>query len=224
MYSIKSKKGMKFNKLTHLSIIVVLAIVFIVVYLYYTISDVKKIHNEVAKLTDDITKMNTSMSNISNTLTLLLTPPQSQPSQPTQEAGGVCNMPQGQTQEQVQQDDASSVNAQELMAIIETIEDEKVEDEVKDEVKDEEVVVQDEAVHDDVKEEVNDVANLDDIEEMMPQTLKDLTSAINDLSVLSVAELKNFPYDTIKKYCKSNGIDNKGTKDVLIYRIKGVTA
>jgi hypothetical protein len=220
MYSIKSKKGMKFNKLTHLSIIVVLAIVFIVVYLYYTISDVKKIHNEVAKLTDDITKMNTSMSNISSTLTLLLTPAQCQPSQ----AGGVCNMPQAQITPipvEVQQDDASSVNAQELMAIIETIEDEKTE--VKEEVHE----VVDEVVHEEVHEEVNDVANLDDIEEMMPQepqTLKDLSSSITDLSMLSIAELKSVPYDTIKKYCKSNGIDNKGTKDVLIYRIKGVTA
>jgi hypothetical protein len=252
MYSIKSKKGMKFNKLTHLSIIVVLAIVFIVVYLYYTISDVKKIHSEVSKLSLDITKMNSSISNITNTLTAMLEP---QPSATCAvgavgavgaisagvcSIGGVDSKPQHPS---VQDggDDESSVNAQELQAIIETIEDEDKEQEQEPE--------QAQAQADDVmlmKEEPkqfviyeNDVANLDDlkdVEEMMaqqPQTLKDATKLLDittigtsteDLSKLSLDALKSVAYETIRKYCKNNGLNYKGSKDVLIYRIKGVTA
>lgn len=243
MYSIKSKKGMKFNKLTHLSIIVVLAIVFIVVYLYYTISDVKKIHNEVSKLTDDISKMNASISNITSTLTAMLAP------QPAScaigSSVGVCSVqPKSQHPSDIQGvqhggDDESSVNAQELQAIIETIEDEE-----QVETKDDAQVApkQSFVVYE------NDVANLDDlkdVEEMMaqqPQTLKDAPKLLDitsvgvsetengnmgvaeDLSQMSLDELKSVGYETIRKYCKNNGLNYKGSKDVLIYRIKGVTA
>lgn len=235
MYSIKSKKGMKFNKLTHLSIIVVLAIVFIVVYLYYTISDVKKIHNEVSKLTADISKMNASISNITNTLTAMLAP------QPAScaigSSVGVCSVqPKSQHPSDVQHggDDESSVNAQELQAIIETIEDEE-QAETQDDAQDDAQVApkQSFVVYE------NDVANLDDlkdVEEMMaqqPQTLKDAPKLLDitsvgvsetDLSQMSLDELKSVGYETIRKYCKNNGLNYKGSKDVLIYRIKGVTA
>jgi hypothetical protein len=239
---------MKFNKLTHLSIIVVLAIVFIVVYLYYTISDVKKIHSEVSKLTDDITKMNASISNITSTLTAMLVP---QPSACAINAGagasasasasasaGVCSVVTKPQHPSVQGggDDESSVNAQELQAIIETIEDEEQEQE-QEQV--------DAMVVDQVQEEKqfvvyeNDVANLDDlkdVEEMMsqqPQTLKDAPKLLDittigavpeDLSKLSLDALKSVGYETIRKYCKNTGLNYKGSKDVLIYRIKGVTA
>lgn len=239
MYSIKSKKGMKFNKLTHLSIIVVLAIVFIVVYLYYTISDVKKIHTEVSKLTDDISKMNASISNITSTLTAMLAP------QPAScaigSSVGVCSVqPKSHHPSDIQGvqdggDDESSVNAQELQAIIETIEDEE-----QVETHDDAQVVapkQSFVVYE------NDVANLEDlkdVEEMMaqPQTLKDAPKLLDittvgvsetgntaeDLSQMSLDELKSVGYETIRKYCKNNGLNYKGSKDVLIYRIKGVTA
>jgi uncharacterized protein YoxC len=65
---------MKFNKFTHLSIIVFLSIVFIVIYLYYTISDVKKIHNEVRRLSSDIEKINQSLQNITTTIIPILQP------------------------------------------------------------------------------------------------------------------------------------------------------
>lgn len=233
---------MKFNKFTHLSIIVVLAIVFIVVYLYYTISDVKKIHSEVSKLTQDITKMNTSISNITNTLSVMLVP---QPATTASIGGGVvasaCSMPPvAQTIAPVPIDDEeSSVNAQELQAIIETIEDEE---EVK-QVSVEQTKLEQQAQGEQKQFVVydNDVANLDDlkdVEEMMvqaPQTLKDApklldittigaSATVDDLSKLSLDELKTVGYETIRKYCKNNGLNYKGSKDVLIYRIKGVTA
>jgi hypothetical protein len=226
MYNFKSKKGMKFNKLTHLTIVVVLAIVFIVVYLYYTIRDVKKIHNEVQKLTANITDMNTSITNITSTLIPLLSSSQNQTQRLNQrdvvlEGGEQCAYVP--TTDNVV-DDESSVNSQELKTIMETIEDEE-----------KEVVTE-------TQQYINDVANLDDIkdvEEMIneEQTLKDAPKTLDitkvmevtettstDFSVLSVDELKKVSYEQLRKYCKNNDINYKGTKDVLIYRIKGISA
>jgi hypothetical protein len=255
MYNFKTKKGMKFSKLTHISIIVVLAIVFVVVYLYYTISDVKKIHKEVCKLTDDITKMNQSISNITSALMpMLITPAQRNENEvgsaannesmqqcvyvtPNGQEEKVCKMP---SQMVGVADDDSSVNSQELKTIMETIEDDIEERRETPAAKPQYNVYE------------NDVANLDDIkdiEEMMnneQQTLRDasrtldITSAIEleehvpdvsslvesteDLTALSVEELKKVSYNVVRKFCKSNGISDKGSKDVLIYRIKSITA
>ena len=222
MYNFKSKKAMKFNKLTHLTIVVVLAIIFIVVYLYYTIKDVKKIHNEVQKLTTHITDMNNSITNITSTIIPLLKSSQVQTSDMSQNAQCVY-VPEKINTNIV--DDDSSVNSQELKTIMETIEDENIEPKPDREMF------------------VNDVANLDDIkdvEEMMsdqdatisnevPKTL-DITKVVHteqepDLKSLSVEELKKVSYEQLRKYCKTNlGNNYKGTKDVLIYRIKGITA
>lgn len=220
MYNFKSKKGMKFNKFTHLTIVIVLAIVFIVVYLYYTIKDVKKIHNEVQKLTTNITDMNTSISNITSTLIPLLNAPQNstQVSTPVVVEGGnkCAYVPKSNHVE----DDESSVNSQELKTIMETIDNE------------EKVVTE-------TQQYVNDVANLDDIgdvEEFSNEehTLQDAAKALDiteltettneDFGNFSVDELKKVSYEQLRKYCKNNGISYKGTKDVLIYRIKGITA
>lgn len=226
MYSFKSKKGMKFNKLTHLTIVVVLAIVFIVVYLYYTIKDVKKIHNEVQKLTSHITEMNNSIANITSTIIPLLNTSQGQVSKdvPT---GGQCGYVPN-LQEQVNMvDDESSVNSQELKTIMETIEDEE------------------KHVTTETEEYINDVANLEDIkdvEELVAdeqETLKNASRTLDisnmnenvsdgvheeDFKALPVDDLKKVSYEQLRKYCKNNGISFKGTKDVLIYRIKGITA
>ena len=220
MYNFKSKKGMKFNKLTHLTIVVVLAIVFIVVYLYYTIRDVKKIHNEVQKLTSNITDMNTSITNITSTLIPLLNSTQSHTTSvhPTGTDGNQCAYVPNVNNDL---DDESSVNSQELKTIMETIDDEE-----------KEVVTE-------TQQYVNDVANLDDVEGMIneEETLKDAPKTLDitklveiaetkdeDFSVLSVDELKKISYEQLRKYCKNNEINYKGTKDVLIYRIKGITA
>lgn len=224
MYNFKSKKVMKFNKFTHLTIVLVLAIVFIVVYLYYTIRDVKKIHNEVQKLTTNITDMNTSIANITSTLIPLLNNSHSQTINQRDvvlEGGNQCvYVPKMDNVV----DDGSSVNSQELKTIMETIENEGKE-----------------AVTE-TQQYVNDVANLDDIKDVEElnneeQTLQDAARTLDvteltevsettneDFGVLSVDELKKVSYEQLRKYCKNNGINYKGTKDVLIYRIKGITA
>ena len=228
MYNFKSKKGMKFNKLTHLTIIVVLAIIFIVVYLYYTIKDVKKIHNEVQKLTTHITEMNNSIANITSTIIPLLNNNQVSASNNVPK-GGQCVYVSNLQEKVNMDDDESSVNSQELKTIMETIEDEGVQ------------------VKTETEEYINDVANLEDIKDVEgmileeQQTLQDISKSLDitkvldenesaqdpqqeELKSLSVDELKKVSYEQLRKYCKNNGINFKGTKDVLIYRIKGITA
>jgi len=46
---------MKLNKNTHFFIITTFAIVFIIVYLYYTITDVRRLSTDVARLSRDLT-------------------------------------------------------------------------------------------------------------------------------------------------------------------------
>ena len=61
----------KINKTTHIMILSVFAIVFIVVYLYYTVNDVKKLSIEVKKNSADITKLTQDIQNAMNVLTNL---------------------------------------------------------------------------------------------------------------------------------------------------------
>lgn len=222
MYNFKSKKAMKFNKLTHLTVVVVLAITFIVVYLYYTIRDVKKIHSEVQKLTTHITDMNNSIANITSTIIPLLKSSQVQGNELLGEVNQCVYIPKLQEPEPVNvEDDESSVNSQELKTIMETIDDDGKELETAEMP---------------TEQFINDVANLADIEDIVEEkTLEDAPKTLDitkvtepvqevDFKSLSVDDLKKMSYEQLRKYCKTNGINYKGTKDVLIYRIKGITA
>ena len=212
---------MKFNKLTHLSIIVVLAVMFIVVYLYYTISDVKKIHNEVSKLTQDIEKMNQSISSITTTLMPLVGGYQAY----EQQQCGLPNRHVPSVQEQTKpltvtksiDDGESSVDSVELHTIMETIDDEEVthvEDAVDVATTASDAIVENIPIDESITPELTNTNE----ENNTPY------ECVVDLSLLSVDELKKVSYEDIRKFCKGNNLSYKGSKDVLIYRIKGITA
>lgn len=59
---------MKVNKNVHIMILLTLAIVFVVVYLYYTINDVKKLGAELKKNTQDIQSVAASLNNLNKTV------------------------------------------------------------------------------------------------------------------------------------------------------------
>lgn len=214
---------MKFTKMTHLSIIVVLAIMFIVVYLYYTISDVKKMHNEVSKLSQDIEKMNQSIVNITGTIMpLLTTGPSTYPFQDATPSVLVCAAspsPQQHTDIDAGIDSVSSVASQELNTIMETIDDEQDEENDVQPLLTKSIdITQIPTISAPVQAtETHDVVSLDEI---VAPALQNST----DLSTLSLDDLKKVSYEDIRKYCKAQNISHKGSKDVLIYRIKGVTA
>lgn len=56
---------LKLSKHTHLTIIGTFAVVFIVVYLYYTITDLRKVQADVARLTKQIASLESSLSSSS---------------------------------------------------------------------------------------------------------------------------------------------------------------
>lgn len=212
---------MKFAKLNHMSIITLFAIAFIVVYLYYTISDVKKIHSEVKKMSQDIDKLNQSITNITTSILPMLTFPsapsavsQPQPQPQPQQVLGVQTLQSQQNYNSFHQDDdESSVGEHELTKIMETIE---VDDGHIDDV-------DADADADDVDTEIDINTDTDknvatfDIELSGVVTPSQQTV---DIASLSAEELKKVPYNDIRKYCKLNNIDDKGSKEVLIYRIK----
>jgi len=60
-------KQMKINTSTHLTILFTFAIIFVVIYLYYTIIDVRKISLDIKKLSQDITKLNNELTEMKKT-------------------------------------------------------------------------------------------------------------------------------------------------------------
>ena len=211
---------MKFAKLNHMSIITLFAIAFIVVYLYYTISDVKKIHSEVKKMGQDIDKLNQSITNITTSILPMLTfqsaPPQKVPE--IQKAPIVNAQQHPMPPTKINEDeDVVSVGSHELTKIMETID---VDDDVDVDV--------DDATFDDNTKHNIDTSTTIVLNEDLPETITNdevvpasvVANETIDIGSLSAEDLKKIPYNDIRKFCKLNSIDDKGSKEVLIYRIK----
>ncbi len=186
---------MRLAKLNHLSIITLFAIAFIVVYLYYTISDVKKIHSEVKRMSQDIEKLNQSITNITTSILPMLSfpTPTSSPQVPLVTKNQIV-VATANNEGNEDSDDDVSVGTQELTKIMETIEDEDTKFDI----------------------DVDGDGDVVKVEEPKKVDVEKTTS----IGTLSAEDLKKVPYNDIKKYCKKNNIDDKGSKEVLIYRIK----
>lgn len=220
---IESVDTMKFAKLNHMSIITLFAIAFIVVYLYYTISDVKKIHSEVKKMGQDIDKLNQSITNITTSILPMLTFPTTPTTTSVSQSQGVAQEPRQtlnlqQTNNYTQQyndDDEDSVCSQELTKIMETIEDDEGNVNIDDKN-----VLDLKSQKDEIENDNENVAMFDI--EASPLVVEEpsLSQQNVNISLLSVEDMKKVSYNEIRKYCKLNNIDDKGTKEVLIYRIK----
>jgi hypothetical protein len=183
---------MKINRSTHFMVLVLFAIAFVVVYLYYTIKDVKKIHLEIARLSNDVLKLTQSISNITNTLIN-----QTTPITPLAAGAGACLASFSQPIPQVQvtipnniteSESGDSVATAEMHKIMETIDDVEENDD-------------------------NDANDAIDVTGGTPAE-----QSVNPTQI-DAKQIKTLSYDALKKYCKENGIDSKGTKDALAARI-----
>jgi hypothetical protein len=210
---VKLTVTMKFNKLPHISIITLLAIVFVVVYLYYTISDVKRIHNEMNKLSTDIHNMDASIANMKTSIVSLLNTPSSTSALPIASVcvGASCTLPATNNNLQNIVDDcdgeSGSVNSEELQNIIETIEED---DTIEENHGNDLIEISQE---DDSKLDVEGVINSDNADSLddVPQ---------QDIKGLTTKAVTSTSYDTLRKYCKEHNLNAKGTKDALILRVK----
>ncbi len=193
---------MKFNKLTHFMIIVFLAVTFIVVYLYYTIKDVKKISTEVQKLSKEVLALSQSISSITTTLI---------------NQAPVCYAPI-----------ATGVSVPQTVPVTSniqvTVQDGTINDDESDDVDDLHQII--ETIDDENTQAPNGTTDNVDISQLNTEdehvasqsssTEQELTKTTTKLDA---KDLKSLSYETLKKYCKDNGIDAKGNKETLISKI-----
>lgn len=218
----------KLNKTTHLMILFTFAIVFIVIYLYYTIGDVKKMNSEVRRLVSDVSKLNQDVQNIlammpkipstasnlqiptghsapqsSGSAAAQVVPAQSQPqvqvtAKPVQVSKPVVSAPVKQVLPPVdddEEDEASSVNTEELKRIINDVDDE---------------------VHDD-----NDVEVEKSLEKSIEETLEHTESVVSD-PLPSEENLKKLKAEEIKDLCRARGLSTRGSKEQLIAKLVSI--
>lgn len=62
---------MKLSGSTHMTILFSFALVFVVIYLYYTINDVKKMHGDIKKVQSDVQTLTTTLNKLSTDVTEL---------------------------------------------------------------------------------------------------------------------------------------------------------
>lgn len=186
-------KMMNFNKSTHLLILFTFAIIFVVLYLYYTINDVKRMSNELKKVNADIQKITHDLQglagsfnnlNSSNNLLIQKQTQQLQPHTTTviEVEKHTKNVPIinqiHSDDESSDDDDATSVNTEELKNII-----------------------NDNVIEDD------DENNEENVEELVVKSD-------------SEGDLRKLKYEDLKDLCKQKGISSKGTKEQLIVKLK----
>ena len=70
-----NSKMFKLNKTTHMMILMTFTIVFVVVYIYYVIRDVKKIHGDVKKQSVEITGLASEIQEIKSVVSGMLASP-----------------------------------------------------------------------------------------------------------------------------------------------------
>lgn len=228
---IKYLKMIKFNKSTHLMILFTFAIIFVVLYLYYTINDVKRMSNELKKITSDVQKINLDIQGLNGALNNLNLATnnliiQKQPQQISSvvvkpvnsQSSGAKNDSSCQKQspsalindleDDDEDDDATSVNTEELKNIIN--ENDDVEEETSEVEKKKESVIPIDDVSDDDESDDNDDLELE-------ATSALLKSVATPIETIDFHKLK---YEELKDLCKKNGISTKGTKDQLISKLQ----
>lgn len=231
---------LKLNKGLHFNILTIFAIVFVCVYLYYTISDLKKVAVEVKKHTQDITNIATSLATLNKHIEDLKKKGSASTSEScrvvpkvtvtaatvtaSDKGKGVSASPITNSADDVlsydtkvddeeeaeEEEDNDSVSTNDVKNLLSSIPDEHDADDENDDNDDVDVEVEE-----DVLVAVENTLNTEPVTETssvvsVPKSYKDL----------SVDELKQQSYDDLKKYCKDNGLSTKGTKDVIIQRIK----
>ncbi len=218
----------KLNKTTHLMILFTFAIVFVVIYLYYTIGDVRKMSSEVKRLTGEVSKLNQDVQNIlaimpkmpSSASNLQIPVPsssqtqvqvqqvvqpvvqkqkvsvssQSLPAQPSS-VQATSQLVKQVLPDDSDEDDASSVNTEDLKKIINDVDEVNV-----DNVEDGHI----EVLHDELPEQEGHV-------QLEQETVKE--------EVFSEEDLKKLKYEEIKDLCRTRGISTRGTKEQLIAKL-----
>jgi outer membrane murein-binding lipoprotein Lpp len=202
----------KLNKTTHLMILFTFAVVFVVVYLYYTINDVKRLNTEVKKLSTDVAKLSQDLTNIVSTMSNF------NKDVMDMKAGNVNNLLVKQQPQQTAPASAPQpVPAPAKQSIVDDIDSEDDDDSsvTTEELK--KIIVEND---DDTTSEKDDVT----AEDEAPQSVlapEPESQQQQSASTVNVDDLKKMKYDDLKELCKSKGVSTKGNKDQIITRLTG---
>ena len=117
----------KFNKSTHLTIIATFAIVFIVIYLYFTITDLRKLQGEVTRLRQKVATLEENAGSASQSCPLK--PPVEQQPPPAKKAETTTSaapmvIPLSPVIKEEDDDDDSSVLTEDIKKMLDADEDE----------------------------------------------------------------------------------------------------
>lgn len=204
----------KLDKKTHLIILFTFAMVFVVVYLYYTIQDLRKAQVELKRLQDELAVV----KNLSNTVSCMKTDVDelktvkhikaniAAPTTATAPVATTVSVEPIPTQEDV----ASSVDTEEIRDILDGGMD------------DEEIVSQEGEVHevDDVASEVEEEVQQDTpVEEVHEDENIEVNTDVPVKDQITPEELKNMKVDELKELCREYNLSTKGNKNDLLVRI-----
>ena len=240
---LKTLNMLKLDKSIHFNILTIFAIVFVCVYLYYTISDLKKIAVEVKKHSQDITNIITNLATLNKdiadikknnggscqvggaeTAASAKKPAAVVPKVTVTAVKTSADVAAGAAEAATTTTDNAVYDDQDLLNEIDAVDADSVNTiEVKKMLSclpgDDDDDDLDESPVTDVLATVEDVPSheLADALEGSPYLAEENTLSLKDLSV---DELKKQTLDTLKTYCKENNLSTRGTKDTLIQLIK----
>lgn len=178
------------------------ALVFIVVYLYYTINDVKKLGIEVKKNAQDLQALAKSLAK-----------------QVSEKQ--VCEKPAKTNETVVIQDSGKSVKI-----VTEDDDDDDIEEEITPEEMKKllnEIPTDDDDDEDDVPEAIADAVDEEHAveEEVEEEAEEEIKEAVEPEEVVedTLEQLKKLKLEELKTLCKNNNVPIKGTKEQLIARL-----
>lgn len=231
----------KLDKNVHLLILLCFALIFVVIYLYYTILDVRKLQKELVKSNDELNALKGSLSKydamtkeveaLKGKLGVPVISLSKDVSPGTKEHSAnpipivqvaAVQVPTPQAQNAGASKDDDSVTTDEIRDTLDCTDDE-----------DEDVGMTvppppSPSVDVDVIEkrvqdiDGNDDDDDDDIdEEGIIETILAATDKVESeqRGTITISDIQQMKYDDLREFCKKNNINTKGTKDILIKRI-----
>jgi hypothetical protein len=185
----------KIDKHTHLIILFTFALVFVVIYLYFTITDVRKMQRDITKLAADVAAL------------------QPQQQQQPKVAGGSPTLPVP-TVVQVQhakvpQPEIIQVPAQVVEEEIITVEDE--DDDYEEDVES--------VVTEDIKAVLTPCEEGEEEEAAEEPVVPEIVETHQSEEVVTEQLLQTLKFEEIKDMCRKRGIKIQGTKEALMKRL-----
>ena len=196
----------KLDKNTHMMVLFTFSLIFIVVYLYYTITDVRKMQKEVKRLSDELLKLQKEPPVQIKPVTAPTPAPATAPINPVPIVE--CKQVEPSADINIHEDDGS-VFTDEIRETLECTDD------------DEDIDLQN-IINSADKQTfgVADVVAGAAVVEV-GAVAEAVVEAVVDVGAVAIdeADILQMKYDDLKELCKKRNLSQKGAKDVLIKRL-----